>query len=201
VWVGFDQPRTIMNNGFAGDVVVPMWASFMKGATKGAKPQWFTPPAGIVSANVCRISGKLASDGCTDVEVVNRDGHLEHRSMVYTEYFVRGSQPEAACDLHQSNGFLGTLASVFTGQDKPAPPRIEETGVAAATTGTATAPPAPAPPAAEPPPQRRRGFWSRVFGIGRNDDDRDETRDETKDERDQRRDNDRDRRRDDQQEH
>src|SRR5262249_6472709 len=27
VWVGFDQPRTILPNGFAADVAVPMWAT------------------------------------------------------------------------------------------------------------------------------------------------------------------------------
>ena len=40
VWVGFDQPRTIMPSGFASDVAVPMWATFMKAATRGDKPQW-----------------------------------------------------------------------------------------------------------------------------------------------------------------
>jgi membrane carboxypeptidase/penicillin-binding protein len=34
VWVGFDQPRTILPDGFAADVAVPLWASFMKAATK-----------------------------------------------------------------------------------------------------------------------------------------------------------------------
>ena len=31
VWVGFDQPRTILRNGFAAEVAVPLWANFMKG--------------------------------------------------------------------------------------------------------------------------------------------------------------------------
>src|SRR5262249_49175004 len=39
VWVGFDQPHTILRNGFAADVAVPMWASFMKTATRGDKPE------------------------------------------------------------------------------------------------------------------------------------------------------------------
>ena len=34
MWVGFDQPHTILPNGFAGDVAVPIWASFMKGYTE-----------------------------------------------------------------------------------------------------------------------------------------------------------------------
>ena len=46
VWVGFDQPHTILPNGFAADVAVPLWANFMKAATKGDKPRGFSPPPG-----------------------------------------------------------------------------------------------------------------------------------------------------------
>src|SRR5206468_129993 len=97
VWVGFDQPRTILPNGFAADIAVPAWAAFMKAATKDDKPEWFTPPPGITTANVCRLSGKLAGEGCQDVDVVARDGTLERRSTIYTEHFVRGTEPNMAC--------------------------------------------------------------------------------------------------------
>jgi penicillin-binding protein 1A len=172
VWVGFDQPHTILPNGFAGDVAVPMWASFMKSATKGDKPEWFSPPAGIVTANVCRLSGKLAGDGCDNVEVTDKDGRLVKRSMVYTEYFVRGTEPTTTCLLHSTHSFFGTIASVFKADEKPAPPRLEDTGIppqTAATSGAAPEPPPPAPPTAEQP-KKKRGFWSRVFGVGKNDD-------------------------------
>jgi 1A family penicillin-binding protein len=168
VWVGFDQPQTIMPNGFAGDVAVPLWATFMKAATRGDKPQWITPPGGIVTANVCRLSGKLAAEGCSEVEVVNAQGHIERRSMIYTEYFVRGTQPTDICDLHPTRTVVSTLAAVFTGgQEKLPPPKIEETGLPSTTTPVVSAPPvAAAPPAAEEE-KKKRGFWSRVFGIGR----------------------------------
>ena len=29
VWVGYDQPRTIISNGYAAQLAVPMWAHFM----------------------------------------------------------------------------------------------------------------------------------------------------------------------------
>ena len=35
VWVGFDQPKTIIRNGYAGEIAVPLWAGFMKVATQG----------------------------------------------------------------------------------------------------------------------------------------------------------------------
>ena len=52
-------------------------------------------------ATVCRISGKLASEGCNHVEVVGKDGQIETRSMVYTEYFSRGTEPTEYCELHR----------------------------------------------------------------------------------------------------
>jgi penicillin-binding protein 1A len=171
VWVGFDQPRTILPNGFAGDLAVPMWARFMKSATRGDKPEWPVPPAGITTANVCRLSGKLASDGCEDVEVVSNNGQLERRSMVYTEYFVRGTAPTTFCDLHPTRGVLTKLAGMFGAADKPPAPTIDHPAnlppAPAATAGsTPAADDAPAPE----PPKKKRGFWSKLFGVGKDDD-------------------------------
>jgi 1A family penicillin-binding protein len=173
VWVGFDQPRTIMPGGFAAEVAVPAWAKFMKVATRDDKPDWFVPPAGVTTARVCRLSGLLATEGCQDVEVVSNSGELERRSMVYTEYFARGTEPSTYCDQHPTRGIMTRLAGLFGGsEDRPAPPRVEDTGIAppAATATSGTLPQVENPP--QPPPKKKRGFWSRVFGKG--DDDADE---------------------------
>jgi penicillin-binding protein 1A len=174
VWVGFDQPHTILPNGFAADVAVPIWATFMKNATKGGKPEWLPRPAGIVTANVCRLSGKLATEGCQHADVVDEDGRLERRSMVYTEYFARGTEPTSYCDLHPTHGIFGAIASIFTGADKPLPPRIADAGLPPNPPPAATAVPSaePPPPTVEAP-KKKRGFWSRVFGIGRDEDKKD----------------------------
>ena len=61
VWVGFDQPQTILPNGFAADVAVPIWATFMKAATKGDKPAGSRRPPGIVDGDAsagCRESSR-----------------------------------------------------------------------------------------------------------------------------------------------
>ena len=166
VWVGFDQPRTILPNGFAADVAVPAWAKFMKAATKDAKPEWLTVPSGISNRSVCRLTGLLATDGCQDVEVVAKTGQLERRSMVYTEYFAAGTEPTTYCGQHPTRGITTRLAAMFGGNDdRPAPPRIEDTGITPTATATSGSRPTgvDVPP---PAPQRKRGFWGRLFHRG-----------------------------------
>jgi penicillin-binding protein 1A len=183
VWVGFDQPRTIISNGYGGELAVPIWASFMKTATKGDKADWLERPSNIVSVNVCRVSGKLPNSGCDSVQVISRDGFVESRSMIYTEFFVRGTQPTTLCPLHSAPSLLDRLAGVFGGGDDSHPVSAEEVGVPAPsparTTGQATSPPSSsARPPAQPQPQqkveepkKKRGFWSRIFGRGDDKDD------------------------------
>ena len=175
VWIGFDQPSTIIANGYAGELAVPVWANFMKTATKGDKPDWFERPPNVVTASVCRISGKLPNGGCDSVEVVNRDGFTETRSMVYREYFVKGTQPTDLCPLHPSPSFMDRIAGLFGGgTSKPVPP--EDLGLPRGQAGTAGVhqPPVQVPEAhreeapkdtekAEEAP-KKRGFWARVFG-------------------------------------
>ena len=172
VWVGFDQPQTILPNGFAAEVAVPVWAKFMKAATRSDKPEWLVAPAGVTNAKVCRVSGLLATDGCQDVEVIANSGQIEHRSMIYTEYFAKGTEPSAFCDQHPTRGIMTKLAGLFGGEERPAPPRVDDTGIAPGAMATSgTLPQVDNPPQ---PPKKKRGFWSRVFGK----DDEPETVDE-----------------------
>jgi hypothetical protein len=111
--------------------------------------------------------------GCRDVEVENRDGALEHRSMVYTEYFARGTEPATYCELHPTRTIFTQVAGFFTGQEKPVPPHAEDPAVVAvaglpppmatATGGSLSTPIENLPP----PPRKKRGFFSRMFGIGK----------------------------------
>jgi penicillin-binding protein 1A len=182
VWVGFDEPRTIMPSGFASDIAVPIWAAFMKAATRGDKPEWFSAPSGMTTATVCRLSGLLATEGCEHVDVVDDNGRTVSRSMVYTEHFARGTAPHRRCDLHPTRGFFGAVASVFTGSEKPQPPRIADTGAPPEPPAAATVAAAP-PPTTEPAeePKKKRGFWSRLFGRGK--DEPDEKKDAAKPQR------------------
>ena len=175
VWVGFDQPKTIISNGYAADVAVPIWASFMKRATKGDKPDWLDKPANVVMVNVCRMSGKLPGAGCDSVQVVTKDGLLEKRSMIYGEYFAKGTQPTTVCPLHDSPSILDRLAGAF-GKDNHLPIPADSTGLPMPP-ATSTSGNTPASASADKDhgktdqqstdePKKKKGFWSRVFGGG-----------------------------------
>lgn len=174
VWVGFDQPATIISNGYAGDLAVPLWASFMKVATKGNKPDWIDRPSNVVGVNVCRVSGKLPNEGCDHVEVVNRDGGTESRSMIYTDYFVSGTQPTTICPLHPSTSLMDRLAGLFGGGKPEVPVPPEQAGLPpgrAGTSGVSNRTPATVSGGSDEihggtteEPLKKRGFWSKVFG-------------------------------------
>ena len=183
VWVGFDQPRTIVPQGYAGDLAVPLWARFMRTATRGAKPEWLPRPKNVVAMNICRLSGKPPNGGCDSVAVETRDGAVENRSLIYTEYFARGTQPAGVCPLHPTPSLIDRLAGIFgaEGDEKPVnagevglpagalPP--PPSGAPAATSGQTT----PAQPADQAQPKedekkKKRGFWSRIFGRGKDED-------------------------------
>jgi 1A family penicillin-binding protein len=168
VWIGYDQPQTIVSNGYAGDLAVPIWGRFMKTATDGDKAEWFRAPATVSSAHICRISGKRPVEACRNVVETAEDGTLTVRSMVYTEYFTRGAEPIDFCPVHGAGGFGDVIVGTGGGMAPPslpvpaAPPQAES--------------PAPADPALTPAPapqpQKKRGFWSRFFGIGDEKDDK-----------------------------
>jgi 1A family penicillin-binding protein len=169
VWVGYDQPRTIISNGYAGELAVPLWGRFMMSATKGDPPDWFSPPRGITSATVCRLSGRLATRACGDVETVDSRGNVSRRSQVITEHFVSGTEPIEYCDLHGrfGHGVLSALAAVFGGgqAEHMAPPATVAAAVATApaqSSAPAVAEAVAAAPAPAPQP-KKRGFWSRIF--------------------------------------
>jgi 1A family penicillin-binding protein len=180
VWVGYDMPRTIIANGYAGELAVPLWGRFMAAATRNDKPDRFTMPSTVVPVTIDRLSGKLPTDGCESAVLFDRDGNATDRSMLYTEYFVRGTEPTDYCPLH-SRGFdvvatsgdpksgSGVLATSGTAAPQLAPAdhlHDPSNPKADARVGDNAAPavnPAASGPDSSNPPPRRRGFWGRIF--------------------------------------
>jgi 1A family penicillin-binding protein len=172
VWVGFDQPKTIIGGGYAAELAVPLWGRFMTSATRGHRAEWFSPPGNIVSATICLLSGQLAREGCRDTVTVDAEGKTTRRSMEYTELFVRGTEPSEYCTLHGPGAHthgVGQAATLGDTEDRAAPSELVRPSTPA-TIGVTQVPPAPVPPPppteADKPkePEKKRGFWGRIFG-------------------------------------
>src|SRR5215210_1887532 len=86
VWVGFDQPKTIGREAYGSRYALPIWADFMRRASKRRPPQTFEPAAGLQEEQLCSISYLRPVEGC----------------QVYTEYLKEGDEaPGRLCTLHQ----------------------------------------------------------------------------------------------------
>jgi 1A family penicillin-binding protein len=175
VWVGFDQPRPIVSGGYAADIAVPLWATFMRAATQHDKAESFGVPPGIVGAQVCRLSGRRPAEGCEHALVENEDGSTDVKSTVYTEYFVRGTEPKDTCPLHVGRSIFGRIAGWFGASPGVTPAEVSREGAPPAATASAEADRAQAQAedqetqakSDESKEKKKRGFWSRIFGRGR----------------------------------
>jgi penicillin-binding protein 1A len=182
VWVGYDQPKTIVSQGYAGELAVPMWGRFMRTATRDHGTGWFSPPRNITSVTICRLSGQLAGEGCRDSVIIDEDGGITRGSHAHVEHFVRGTEPTEYCPLH-TPAALAALITPGSGDGSIAPPRpstpatvgtSQQVSRAAAEDGDkARADDADGDDKddkddkdreKEPEPERRRGFWGRIFG-------------------------------------
>ena len=87
VWVGFDDNTPISLSG--AKAALPIWVEFMKGAQAGTKGQRFVPPPNIVTFDIDRQTGLLATPGCP---------------VVISESFVTGTEPQEYCSWHSGAG-------------------------------------------------------------------------------------------------
>jgi penicillin-binding protein 1A len=180
VWVGYDTPKPILPGAaYAADVAVPLWARFMAPATAKDQPEYFNAPRGVVAVQICRLSGKRPAGGCDAVPVTLEDGGHTEQSMIRTEYFAAGTEPEDSCHLHVGRSLLGRFANWVTASGGQT---ARGAGTADAAEEPVAAPPvAPmqqAPAVADAPePPKKRGFWGRLFGRGERDEKKNEQKD------------------------
>ena len=64
VWVGFDQPMTIVPRGYGAALALPVWVQVMNKAAQRYPPQQLQPFVPLQHAVVCSISNHLATTGC-----------------------------------------------------------------------------------------------------------------------------------------
>src|SRR5688500_20336422 len=80
VWLGFDQPRSIMPGAGGGSLAAPIWAQMMSRWYAGRTPGVWAPPAGLVVAELDRATGQRATAATP----------ADRR---YTEYLLDGTAP------------------------------------------------------------------------------------------------------------
>lgn len=90
VWGGYDDNAT--QSGGQTSYPKKIWKAVMSRIHEGLEYRDFTKPNGLVSAAVCRESGKLPIGGVCDND--------PRGSAVYTEYFAEGTVPTEYCDHH-----------------------------------------------------------------------------------------------------
>ncbi|PYK31018.1 MAG: hypothetical protein DME57_05195 [Verrucomicrobia bacterium] len=88
VWVGFDQPVTIIPHGYGAALALPIWVQVMnKGATI-YPPQDLQPTMPMAHALVCSLSNHLATTGC------------ESAATAYEIDIPADKVPTTACEVH-----------------------------------------------------------------------------------------------------
>ena len=64
VWVGFDQPQTIMSRGYGSALALPVWTQTMSKATQRYPAKPLAPPFQLARTTVCATSNQLATNAC-----------------------------------------------------------------------------------------------------------------------------------------
>lgn len=91
VWIGHDEPKPMSFTG--GSYPAKIWKVIMEEVHKNLPVKDFGRPEGLVTADICTISGKRPSQLCA----------LDPRgSTVRSEIFIKGTEPaaEGVCDVH-----------------------------------------------------------------------------------------------------
>jgi penicillin-binding protein 1A len=88
VWVGFDQPATIIPHGYGAALALPVWTQVMNKAADRYPAQELRPTMPIQRATVCSISNQLATTGCQAV------------GTAYDIDLPADKVPTVACEVH-----------------------------------------------------------------------------------------------------
>lgn len=64
VWVGFDQPQTIMSRGYGSALALPVWTQTMLKAAQRYPAQALPPAIALSRATVCADSSQLGTNEC-----------------------------------------------------------------------------------------------------------------------------------------
>jgi penicillin-binding protein 1A len=88
VWVGFDQPATIIPHGYGAALALPVWTQVMNKAAQHYPAVPLEPTMPIQHATVCSVSNQLATTGCMAA------------GSAYDIDLPADKVPNAACQVH-----------------------------------------------------------------------------------------------------
>jgi penicillin-binding protein 1A len=90
VWVGLDQPETIVQRGYGAALALPIWAEVMSAAPSARYPAaQLKPSIPLQRVTVCAISGQMAMGGCA------RGNHE------YNADLPSSCIPRSGCEIHR----------------------------------------------------------------------------------------------------
>jgi len=89
IWVGFDDNTSIGYNMTGSANALPIWTQIMLAAHQDRPVEDFDVPPGIIVADICMESGKLATKYCRNV---------------MTEVFTELTVPRDSCDISSAHG-------------------------------------------------------------------------------------------------
>ncbi|HZJ17328.1 MAG TPA: penicillin-binding transpeptidase domain-containing protein, partial [Chthoniobacteraceae bacterium] len=142
VWVGMDQPETILEKGYGSTLALPVWVEIMQQAPEKEYPAApLDPPSQLVKLTLCSISGSRATSSCAA------------RGCAYETSLPAARLPRETCQTHPEPAPQTVAVAPVTQPTPPPgqPPASAPTIPSVAPTPAPTTS-APAPIAATPPP-------------------------------------------------
>jgi len=115
-----------------------------------AMPQYrnfhsFAAPSGVVTAQIDKLTGRLATPTCPDD---------------FYAAFIAGTEPHDTCD-HVAGDDRNVFQKMFgLGKTEPSPPQPVSNGQQQTAAGAQ-----PPPPASEDPNKKKKGFFGKLFGV------------------------------------
>src|SRR6266566_4272820 len=88
VWVGFDQPTTIIPHGYGAALALPVWVQVINKASRHYPAEPLQPTMPLQHASVCSISNQLATTGCQAI------------GTAYDIDLPTDKVPTVACEVH-----------------------------------------------------------------------------------------------------
>ncbi|HEU0012828.1 MAG TPA: PBP1A family penicillin-binding protein [Longimicrobium sp.] len=109
VWIGFDRPGTIVQDGSGGRLAAPVWGRIRRAAHRGVETSTWKAPPGVVQRRVTVADDRVIAPGC------------RARGATYGEYFLRRHVPASICprgtvrERAEPEGLRGRIERTLTG--------------------------------------------------------------------------------------